>query len=33
VSCLDLLTRLRHTILLLNTLHVLGLRTTLWSVI
>jgi len=33
VSCLDLLTRLRHTIPLLNTLHVLGLRTTLWSVI
>jgi len=33
VSCLDLLTRLRQTIPLLNTLHVLGLRTTLWSVI
>jgi hypothetical protein len=33
VSCLDLFTRLRHTIPLLNTLHVLGLRTTLWSVI
>jgi len=33
VSCLDLLTRLRHTIPLLNMLHVLGLRTTLWSVI
>jgi hypothetical protein len=33
VSCLDLLTRLWHTIPLLNTLHVLGLRTTLWSVI
>jgi len=33
VSCLDLLTRLQHTIPLLNTLRVLGLRTTLWSVI
>jgi len=33
VSYLDLLTRLRHTIPLLNTLHALGLRTTLWSVI
>jgi len=33
VSCLDLLQRLRHTILLLNTLHVLGLQMTLSSVI
>jgi hypothetical protein len=33
VSCLDLLQRLRHTIPLLNTLHVLGLQMTLWSVI
>jgi len=33
VSCLDLLQRLWHTIPLLNTLHVLGLQTTLWSVI
>jgi len=32
VSCLNLLMRLRHTIPLLNTLHILGLRTTLWSV-
>jgi len=33
VSCLDLLHKVRHIIPLLNTLHVLGLRTTLWSVI
>ena len=33
VSCLDLLHKIRHIIPLLNTLHVLGLRTTLWSVI
>jgi len=33
VSCLDLLHKVRHIIPLFNTLHVLGLRTTLWSVI
>ena len=33
VSYLELLQRLRHTIPLLNALHVLGLRTALWSVI
>ena len=33
MSCLDLLQRLRHTIQLLNTLHVLGLQMTLWYVI
>jgi len=33
VSCLNLLHKVRHIIPLLNTLHVLGLRTTLWSVI
>jgi hypothetical protein len=33
VSCLDLLQRLRHTVPLLNTLHVLGLQMTLWSLI
>ena len=33
VSCLDLLNKVRHIIPLLNTLHVLGLHTTLWSVI
>ena len=33
VSCLNLLHKVRHIIPLLNTLHVPGLRTTLWSVI
>jgi hypothetical protein len=33
VSCLDLLHKVRHIIPLLKTSHVLGLRTTLWSVI
>jgi len=33
VSCLDLLHKVRHIIPLFNTLHVLCLRTTLWSVI